>query len=162
VETEGPAQSTAIGSPAQRLLSPEGAPGPTSRLLAEALLHTDEELLAALRARLTELERRAGELEAQALDAQARLGALVKKTRARSEETEQALIAALLPWAQDEAVAIIRDARRRAAELDMGVDAPHGTAALDRLLVTHFELQERLVRLVAELTHEASDLGERL
>jgi hypothetical protein len=36
----------------------------------------------------------------------------------------------------------------------MGADAPNGLGALGKLLVTHFELQERLVNLTAEMALE--------
>jgi hypothetical protein len=130
-------------------------PGPASRLLAEGVFYTDESLLTALRARLAELERRAGELEGEVLAAQARLGALVKRAGARSDEAENELVAALVPRAREEAVAILADARRRAAELGLSADARLELEDLGTLLLTHFELQERLVRLVTEMTSGA-------
>jgi hypothetical protein len=38
----------------------------------------------------------------------------------------------------------------------MSAEAPNGLGALGQLLVTHFELQERLVNLTAEMALEAS------
>ncbi len=130
---------------------PATGPGPVARLLAEGVPCTDEELLTALRSRLAHLEHRADELEGQVLAAQARIGTLVKRARARSQEAEGALVATMLSWAREEAVATIEDARRRAAELGMSQGAPNGLGALGKLLVTHFELQESLVSLTAEM-----------
>jgi hypothetical protein len=140
-------------------LALEDDPGPSFRLLATALPYTDAQLIVALRARLGELSGRADQLEGQVLDAQARLGALVKAVRERAEEGERALVATLSLWAQGEAAAIIKDASRRAAELRAGLNTPadvgKGTSpdlrTLEELLVTHFELHENLVRLVAEM-----------
>lgn len=146
---------------------PEAGPvqGPTSRLLAGAQYYTDEELVAALRSQVAELTSRAGLLEDQVRAAQARLGALVAQARARSGEAEETYATALVPKARQEALAIVTDARRRAAELTgagpAGVEA--GTTGeavemedLGRLLVTHFELQERLVNLIAQISSEVT------
>jgi hypothetical protein len=130
--------------------------GPSAKLLAGGTAFTDEELLRALRSRLADLEHQADELDRQVLTAQECLGTLVKKARARSEEAEGALVATMLSWAREEAVATLEDARRRAAELGMSAEAPNGLGALGQLLVTHFELQERLVNLTAEMALEAS------
>ena len=138
-----------------RVAVPGPGPGLASRLLAEGVFYTDESLLTALRARLAELELRAGELEGEVLAAQARLGALVKRAGARSGEAENELVAALVPRARQEALAIVMDARRRAAELGLSADARLELEDLGSLLLTHFELQERLVQLVTKMTSEA-------
>lgn len=117
----------------------------------------DQELLTALRSRLSQLEERACELEAQVLAAQARVDALAIGARASSEEAEKDLVAALVPWARRESVAIVEDARRRAAEL-RGNDAPSELWDLGRWLVSYFELQERLVQLVREMAFGAPGL----
>ncbi len=150
----GPPPSTA-GHPAS------AAPGPGARLLAPGRPYTDEELLTALRSRLAQLEGRADEVESQVVAAQLRLGGLVKRARARSGEAEGALVATMLSWAHDEAVATLEDARRRAAELGMNPDAPDGLGALGKLLVTHFELQEQLVNLTAEMALEPPPAAKR-
>ena len=49
-----------------------------------------------------------------------------KGAAARSQEAEGALVATMLSWAREEAVATIEDARRRAAELGMSQGAPNG------------------------------------
>jgi hypothetical protein len=124
--------------------------GPASLLLAEEIYYTDEELIKAQLSRLTELETRAHELEGQVLAAQARLGALVVKARERSTEIEKEQVAGLVPWAKQESVAIVQDARHRAAELSLGTEAPPELEDIGRLLLGHFELQEQLVNLVRE------------
>jgi hypothetical protein len=122
--------------------------GPASLLLAEEIYYTDEELIKAQRSRLIELERRARELEAQVLAAQGRLGALVVGARVRSAEIEKEQVAGLVPWAKEESVAIVQDARHRAAELRLGTEAPPELEDLGRLLLNHFELQEQLVQVL--------------
>jgi hypothetical protein len=124
--------------------------GPASLLLAEEIYYTDEELIKAQRSRLIELDTRAGELEAQVLAAQGRLGALVVRARVRSEEVEKEQVAGLVPWALEESVAIVQDARHRAAELALGTEAPPELEDLGRLLLSHFALQEQLVHLLGE------------
>jgi hypothetical protein len=124
--------------------------GPASMLLAEEIYYTDDELIKAQRARLVELETRSRELEAHVLAAQARLGALVVRARSRSLEVEREQVAALVPWAEEESFAIVGDARHRAAELSHGTEAPPELEDLGRLLLSHFELQEQLVRLLRE------------
>jgi hypothetical protein len=135
-------------------------PGPVARLLAEGIPYTDEELVLALRSRLAQLEGRADDLEGQVIAAQARLGALVKKARARSQEAEVSLVATTLSWARQEALTTLEDARRRAAELGTGPEAPEGLGELGELLVSHFQLQEQLVNLTAELALETSAPGQ--
>jgi hypothetical protein len=122
--------------------------GPASLLLAEEIYYTDEELIKAQRSRLIELDKRALELEAQVLAAQGRLGALVVGARVRSAEIEKEQVAGLVPWANEESVAIVQDARHRAAELSLGTETPPELEDLGRLLLTHFELQEQLVQLL--------------
>jgi phosphatidate cytidylyltransferase len=107
--------------------------------------------LAALRSRRAELERRAEDLEDQARAAQGRLAALASKARQHFEDEENTLVATLVPWAREEAVTIVDDARRRAAELSMIDGGPLGLRALGQLVVGHFELQERLVRMTADM-----------
>jgi len=124
--------------------------GPASLLLAEEIYYTDDELIKAQRSRLMELEARARDLEAQVLGAQARLGALVVRARVRSGEIEREQVAALVPWAKQESVAIVQDARHRAAELSLGTEAPPELEDVGRLLLDHFELQEQLAQLVRE------------
>jgi hypothetical protein len=119
--------------------------------LSEGVYYTDEELVEALRSRLAELELLAGELEEQVLAAQARLGALIKEVRARAEEAEDSLASALVPTARVDAAEAVDDARRRASELGLNTATQLEVGDLGRLLVTHFELQERLVQLVAEV-----------
>ncbi len=130
--------------------SPGERNGPASLLLAEEIYYTDEELIKAQRSRLIELETRARELEAHVLAAQARLGSLVVEARVRSAEVEKEQVAALVPWAEQESVAIVQDARHRAAELSLGTEAPPEFEDLGRLLLSHFELQEQLVHLLRE------------
>jgi hypothetical protein len=129
--------------------------GPASLLLAEEIYYTDEELIKAQRSRLIELDTHARELEAQVLAAQARLGALVVRARVRSVEVEKEQVAGLVPWAEKESVAIVQDARHRAAELALGTEAPPELEDLGRLLLSHFELQEHLVHLVRKAVHAA-------
>jgi hypothetical protein len=124
--------------------------GPAALLLAEEIYYTDEELIKAQRSRLTELETRARDLETQVLGAQARLGALVVKARVRSGEIEREQVAGLVPWARQESVAIVQDARHRAAELSLGAEAPPELEDIGRLLLNHFQLQEHLAHLVRE------------
>ncbi len=134
--------------------APISAPGenqsPASLLLAEEIYYTDEELIKAEQSRLTELDARARELEEHVLAAQARLGALVVRARVRSVEVEKEQVAGLVPWAEKESVAIVRDARHRAAELTLGTEVPPDLEDLGRLLLNHFELQEQLVHLLRE------------
>jgi hypothetical protein len=125
-------------------------PGPASRLLGGALYYTDEELVAALRARRAELDARARQLEEEVLEAQSRLGQLLKEARARAEGAEKAFVAALLPRAREEAAAIVRDARQRASELGLPPGQVLQLDDIGDLLVTHFALEEELVSLVAE------------
>jgi hypothetical protein len=139
---------------AEERSQPGAGAGPSAQLLAGGMAFTDEELLRALRSRQAELEHQADELDSQVVAAQERLGTMVKKARERSEEAEGALVATMLSWAREEAVATLEDARRRAAELGMSTDAPNGLGTLGKLLVTHFELQERLVNLTAEMALE--------
>ncbi len=129
-------------------LPPSGGPGRTSRLLSEEPYYTDEELIKAQRSRVLELERRARELEGQLLAAQSRLATLEERARARSAEVENEQIAALVPWAKEESVAIVQDARQRAAELGVGTETSPELEDLGRLLLSHFELQERLVHVI--------------
>ena len=159
-EIEARTVEPAAQKPGPEPSRPPAEAGPVARLLAEGVPFTDEEMLGALRSRLAQLEHQADELESQVLAAQARLGALVKRARARSEEAESALVATMLSWAREEAVRTIEDARRRAAELGMRPDAPNSLGSLGKLLVTHFELQERLVNLTAEMAFEAPTSGE--
>jgi hypothetical protein len=65
------------------------------------------------------------------------------------EENDQ--VAKLLQWAEAESVLIVQDARRRAAELEVGSEASAELEDLGRLLLSHFELQERLVSLLSEI-----------
>jgi hypothetical protein len=129
---------------------PGDSRGPASLLLAEEIYYTDEELIKAERSRLIELDTRARELEGHVLAAQARLGALVVRARVRSVEVEKEQVAGLVPWAEEESVAIVQDARHRAAELTLGAEVPPDLEDLGRLLLSHFELQEQLVRLLRE------------
>ncbi len=124
--------------------------GPASLLLAEEIYYTDEELIKAQRSRLIELDARARELEGHLLAAQARLGALVVRARVQSLEVEKEQVAGLVPWAEEESVTIIQDARHRAAELTLGSEVPPDLEDLGRLLLSHFELQEQLVGLLSE------------
>ncbi|HUC13776.1 MAG TPA: hypothetical protein VMS00_04925 [Acidimicrobiales bacterium] len=125
-------------------------PGPASLLLSSEIYYTDEELIKAQRSRLIEFERRARELEAHVLTAQARLGALVVRARVRSGEVEKEQVAGLVPWAEEESIAIVQDARQRAMELSLGTEAQPDLEDLGRLLLSHFELQEQLVHLLRE------------
>jgi hypothetical protein len=129
---------------------PGESQGPASLLLAEEIYYTDEELIKAERSRLIELDARARELEGHVLAAQARLGALVIRARVRSVEVEKEQVAGLVPWAEEESVAIVQDARHRAAELTLGTEVPPDLEDVGRLLLSHFELQEQLVRLLSE------------
>jgi len=129
---------------------PGESQSPASLLLAEEIYYTDEELIKAQRSRLIELKTRARDLEVQLLAAQARLGALVVGARVRSSEVEKEQVAGLVPWAEQESVAIVQDARHRAAELSLGTEAPPELEDLGRLLLSHFELQEQLVGLLRE------------
>ena len=124
--------------------------GPASLLLAEEIYYTDEELIKAQLSRQSELDARARELEGLVLDAQGRLGALVLRARVRSVEVEKEQVAGLVPWALEESVAIVQDARHRAAELALGTEARPELEDLGRLLLSHFELQEQLVHLLRE------------
>jgi predicted transcriptional regulator len=157
VDAQPPADGTTTGDSTDAARTPQlrapsaDDPGPALRLLAEALPYTDAEMITALRSRLTELDRRAGELEEQGVAAQARLGELVVRVRERSQETESSLLAAMVPWARHEAVDIVDDARRRAAELGIETGTALELGALGELLVSHFELQESLVRLISEI-----------
>ena len=65
-------------------------------------------------------------------------------------EIEKEQVARLVPWAEEESVAIVVDARHRAAELALGTEAPPELEDLGRLLLSHFELQEQLVHLLSE------------
>jgi hypothetical protein len=120
----------------------------------EEIYYTDEALLRAEHSRLSELEGRANELEAELSAAQERLKVLVAAVRARSAEVDREQVAALVPWARSESVLIVQDARQRAAEL---AEDPHALefSELGRLLLSHFELQERLVNLVTGMALEA-------
>jgi hypothetical protein len=125
-------------------------PGPTSQLLSGTLYYSDQELIKAQCSELIELDRRASELESQVLSAQARLGALAVEARDVPSKVEQEQIAALVPWAEEESAAIVRDAQRRAAELSLGIGPQPKLEDLGRLLLSHFEMQERLVQLLRE------------
>jgi hypothetical protein len=129
---------------------PSDRPGPESRLVSGEIYYTDEELIKAQRSRLVELERQAREFEAQILDAQARLRVLAIAARDRSVELEKQHVAGLVPWAEEEAVAIVLDARHRAAELSPGPESPPELEDLGRMLLSHFELQEQVVHLLRE------------
>jgi hypothetical protein len=131
----GPARN---GGPARPLVRPAGPSVPVP-------------LIKAQRARLIELETRARELEVQVLAAQARLGELAVAGGDGPSEVEKEQDAGLVPWAEEEAVAIVQDARRRAAELEPGAEAQSELADLERLLVRHFELHETLVSLLSEI-----------
>jgi hypothetical protein len=134
---------------------------PASLLLAEEIYYTDEELIKAQRSRLVELDARARELEGHVLAAQARLGALVVRARVRSVEVEKKQVAGLVPWAKEESVAIVQDARHRAAELSLGTEVAPDLEDLGRLLLSHFELQEQLVNLLREAALRAGPADPR-
>jgi hypothetical protein len=123
----------------------------------DEIYYTDGELLRAQHSRLSELEERATELETQLSAAQDRLRALVAAVRSRSAEVDREQVAALVPWARNESFVIVQDARQRAAELAGDPYAP-GFSELGRLLLSHFELQERLVDLVTGMALEAQDI----
>lgn len=57
----------------------------------------------------------------------------------------------LLAWAGQEAAAIVSDARARATELALSGGEPLSLDDLGQLLVSHFDLEERLVNLVHKL-----------
>ena len=88
--------------------------------------------------------------------------ALLARARARSVQAEEAYATALVLKARQDALAIVADARRRAAELRAAAQPAAGEVRtqggateledLGRMLVTHFELQERLVNLIAEVS----------
>jgi hypothetical protein len=139
---------TPTGGPEAPL--PSDRPSDASRLLSEKSYYTDEELIKAKRSSLVELEKTARELERQVLAAQFRLGALEVKARELSAQTDKEQVAGLVPWAKEESVAIVQDARRRAAELNQGTEHPPDLEDLGRMLLSHFELQEQLVRVVTE------------
>ena len=128
----------------------ETKPGAQPRLSAPAAEGAEPDAVTVARSRLDELERTANELEDQALAAQGRLATLAKQARARAEEEETTLVAGMVPWARREALAIVEDARRRAAELGSTDAFPIELGDIGGMLVSHFELQERLVRLIAE------------
>jgi hypothetical protein len=109
----------------------------------------DAELIKAERSRLIELEARARELEGQVQVAQERFGALLAGASDERSVEENDQVAKLLQWAEAESVLIVQDARRRAAELEVGSEA--SAEDLGRLLLSHFELQERLVSLLSEI-----------
>jgi hypothetical protein len=109
----------------------------------------DAELIKAERSRLIELEARARELEGQVQVAQERFGALLVGASDERSVEENDQVAKLLQWAEAESVLIVQDARRRAAELEVGSEA--SAEDLGRLLLSHFELQERLVSLLSEI-----------
>jgi hypothetical protein len=171
-----------MGPPATPLPGAEGPllrpdASPALRLLTEALPYTDAELITALRSRLAELDIRAGELEQRVAASQARLVQLVTRVRERSLEAEGALVEALVPWAREEATAIVKDAQRRAAELgptsgtasdldrrgltpaELGLTSDAGVelGAIGELVISHFQLQESLVRLIANMALDPSD-----
>lgn len=153
-EADGAEPGPASGNNFPRLTT---GTGPAARLLAEGLYYTNEELVTALRSRLAELTNRAVELEGQVVAAQARLGALVRTARARSLEAESARTASVVPEARQEAIAIVQDARRRAAELGQDADASVAVDDLGNMLVAHFQLQEELVPLVTEISKKPLD-----
>ena len=111
----------------------------------------DAELIKAERSRLIELEARARELEGQVQVAQERFGALLVGASDERSVEENDQVAKLLQWAEAESVLIVQDARRRAAELEVGSEASAELEDLGRLLLSHFELQERLVSLLSEI-----------
>lgn len=157
-----PAVGKVRGGPAAEMLS--GVPtndnaGPSWRLLAKEVHYTDAELLTALRVRLAELEERASELDLQVAHAELDLGKLVVQARTRAGEVERGLVADLVPWARRESAAIVDDARRRAAELGVSPETSSQLQDLGRLLISHFELEEQLVRLVAKLALEGPSPG---
>jgi vacuolar-type H+-ATPase subunit H len=135
--------------------------GPAAWLLVREIYYTDEELVNAQRARVKELETLADKLDGQVLNARARLGELVLQVRARSEESEKELVAALVPWAHKESAAIVRDAQRRAAELNNRGDAPPDVSDIGTLLAEHLELQERLLHMVTEMALGGLELDLR-
>ena len=133
--------------------------GPASLLLSGGIYYTDDELVRALRNRLVELELQAGELEAEVLAAQERLGVLLKEARARAEEAEGALVAALVPGARQRAAEILEDARQRASELGLPGGLPLELGDLGQLLIMHFELEEQLVQLITEVLENTGPGG---
>jgi ABC-type transporter Mla subunit MlaD len=132
-------------------LEQDELPAPASLLLSGSAGYADDELLPALRTRLGELERFATELEAETVDAQERLGRLVRMARERSKELEEALTRELVGWAEDESQRILRDVEQRARELRASEEPALAAEPLGELLITYFQLHEDLVRLVGEM-----------
>jgi len=127
---------------------------PGGVLLARSVPLATRELPKTLQAKTLELHRRAEQLENDAIEAQARLGRLIKLAQDRSRgpgSSETLFLREFLRRAQEEALRIVSDGERRTQELRAaGVHGPT-VPALCQQLVEHFGLHEQLVELITQM-----------
>jgi hypothetical protein len=79
------------------------------------------------------------------------VGPQLQRVRDVPSHVDNEEVDGLVRWAQEESVAIVQDAQRRAAELEPDATASSEPEELARLLLSYFELQETLVNLLSQI-----------